>query len=58
MTNIRIIFICLLISLVLTSCTSQNKVVQKSNTIQEKEENKDLERNFYVMDNKNIGPIF
>lgn len=50
MSNIRIIIIFLLFSLVLTSCTSKNKVVQK--------ENKVLERDFFVTNNKKIEAIF
>lgn len=54
----RIIFICLLIPFLLTSCTTKNKEFHESDMVQEKIGNEDLERDFHVMNNKKIKPMF
>lgn len=54
----RIIFICLLIPFLLTSCTTKNRGFQESDMTQEKNRNEDLERDFRVVNNKKIKPMF
>ena len=54
----RIIFLCLIVPFLLTSCATKNGEFQESDMVQEKIENEDLERDFHVMNNKKIKPMF